>query len=463
MLKKSIQGGGAMTPREKRWRMATALLLLIMLAVMAASFTSGTFEQAGEHTVTGWDMVLGRQIEGYKYGLQKQMMAVLTVLLAAAALILLIPNRDKPTFLAALCTVGAMCTLFMLQFPSPSMKRFDPVIAGILKHGLSAWYWIALAVAVTAAVSAGLMVAGRPPLRKDIVAHRWLYGMALPVFVYVIVFFYYPIYGVIIAFKDFMPRFGILNSPWIGFNHFLNFFNSFYFSRLITNTLVISLLDLIFGFTAPILFALLLNEVRRVKFQRIVQTFTYLPHFISLVVICGLLRDFFSSTGLINGLLGALGVPESQLVNHLADPRKFRGLYTASGIWQSMGWGSIIYLSALTNIDPQLYEAARVDGASRARMMWSITLPGIMVTIVTMLILRVGNIMNVGYEKIILLYTPATYETADVISTYVYRSGILNSDYSFSAAVGLFNSVISLVLVVASNKISKRVTEVGIW
>lgn len=463
MVQSAIRMQGKSSSAQRIWQVLQTLCLLATLAALSMPFTSGDFGSAGVQAVTGWDMVVGRTIEGYPFGLQKQMMALLPALFMLASLALLFTRRDRPVFISSLCSFFALGTLFLLQFPGESHKKFDPVVAGIFDSGLSPWYYLTLALLFASTAMSALRICRLPSLRKDIVAHRWLYGMAIPILIYVLVFFYYPIYGVLIAFKDFSPRLGMLNSPWVGFKHFQAFFSSFYFTRLIGNTLMISFYDLLFGFTAPILFALFLNEMRSVLFKRTVQTLTYLPHFISLVIICGLLKDFLSSTGLINGILRMFGASSSMLVNHLADPRKFRMIYTASGIWQSMGWGSIIYLSALTGIDPQLYEAARVDGAKRLRMMLSVTFPGIAPTIIIMLILRIGNIMNVGYEKIILLYSPTTYETADVISSYVYRSGILNSDYSFSTAVGLFNSVISLILVISSNKISQKITDIGLW
>jgi putative aldouronate transport system permease protein len=224
------------------------------------------------------------------------------------------------------------------------------------------------------------------------------------------------------------------------------------------NTLAISVLDLVFGFPAPIILALLINELRWNPFKRLVQSVTYLPHFISLIVVVGMLFDFFARDGIANQLL-SLKDP----VAFMQDPDWFRQLFVGSGIWQHVGWGSIVYLAAIANIDPTLYEAAKVDGASRFRQVWHITLPGILTTIVILLVLRIGMVMSVGYEKIILMYNPLTYETADVISTYVFRRGVLQADFSFSAAVGLFNSVINLVLLYAANRVSRRLTQSSLW
>ncbi|SFP95304.1 ABC transporter permease [Caldicoprobacter faecalis] len=284
--------------------------------------------------------------------------------------------------------------------------------------------------------------------------------MALPVIAYYIIFHYMPMYGAIIAFKEFNPALGIIRSPWVGFKHFKSFFEGVYFWRLIRNTLLISIYSLVWGFPAPIILALLLNEVKNNYFKRTVQTISYLPHFISLVVVCGIIKDFTSTDGVINDIIELLG---GERTNFLMKPEWFRPIYVGSGIWQEVGWGSIIYLAAITNIDPELYEAATIDGASRWKQTWHITLPGIVPTIVILLILRLGGLMSVGFEKIILLYNSATMETADVISSYVYRRGLLDFDYSFSAAVGLFNSVINLILITSANKLSRKISETSLW
>lgn len=297
-------------------------------------------------------------------------------------------------------------------------------------------------------------------LGKDLYKNRFIYFMALPVIAYYIVFQYVPMYGATIAFKDFTPIKGILGSPWIGFQNFTDFFNDVYFGRILSNTLLISLYNLIFGFPTPIILALLLNEVRKNGFKRFVQSVTYLPHFISVMVLCGLIVDFTSRNGIINDLLAFMGMERTTM---LLRPELFRTIYVGSNIWQELGWGSIIYLAALAGIDQDLYEAAKIDGAGRFKQMLHITLPGIMPTIVILFILRMGSMMNVGFDKIFLLYNPITYETSDVISTYVYRKGILESNYSFSAAVGLFNSVINFVLLVITNKLSKKVNETSLW
>lgn len=295
---------------------------------------------------------------------------------------------------------------------------------------------------------------------QDFKKNKWLYGMALPMIVYYIMFRFAPMYGVIISFKDFSPGKGIIQSPWVGLKHFETFFSDIYFGRIIKNTLAISLQGLVFGFPAPIILALLMNELRSERFKRCVQTTSYLPHFISLVVVCGMIVDFTASDGVINDLIVALGGERSTL---LLKSNLFRPIYIISDIWQGIGWGSIIYLAALTGIDQQLYEAATIDGAKRFAKMWHIALPGISPTIIILFILRIGSIMDVGYEKILLLYNANIYETADVISTYVYRKGLLNFQYSFSTAVGLFNSVISFMLVFLANWLSKTLNETSLW
>lgn len=307
---------------------------------------------------------------------------------------------------------------------------------------------------------AGRVARLRRALVKDVKRNRYIYLMLAPVVAYYLVFHYMPMYGAQIAFRQFSPGKGIWGSPWVGLEHLRSFIKGFYFSRLVRNTLLISVLELLFAFPAPIILALLLNEVRWSVFKRAVQTITYMPHFVSLVVVVGIMVDFLARDGLINNLLGSLGATATPF---LQEPDWFRGLYVGSGIWQNVGWGSIVYLAALANIDPTLYEAAMVDGAGRFRQLWHITLPGIAPTIIILLILRIGNMMNVGYQKVILMYNPLTYETADVIRSYVYRKGILEFNFGYSAAVGLFNSVINFGLVILANNISRRVNETSLW
>lgn len=294
----------------------------------------------------------------------------------------------------------------------------------------------------------------------DIRKNKLLYVMLLPVLLYYIVFHYAPMYGAMIAFKDFSPRLGIWGSDWVGFEHFREFFTGPYFWRTIKNTVLISFYQLLFGFPAPIVLALLLNELKHALFKRTVQTITYMPHFISLIVICGILKDFTSSEGVINDIVAFFG---GERVTFLLEPSLFRTVYVSSGIWQNIGWGTIIFLAALTGIDQEQYEAAKIDGAGRWKQMTHVTLPGLMPTIIILLILDIGRMMNVGFEKIILLYNPGTYETADVISSYVYRVGLQDFNYSFSSAVGLFNSVINFVLLISSNWLSRKFNDTSLW
>ncbi|KKO52397.1 ABC transporter permease [Paenibacillus sp. DMB20] len=297
-------------------------------------------------------------------------------------------------------------------------------------------------------------------LLKDISKNRLLYVMLIPVLLYFTVFHYFPMYGASIAFKDFTPRLGITGSPWAGLEHFESFFNGIHFWRVVKNTLLISFYELLFGFPAPIILALLLNEVRKTVFKRTVQTITYMPHFISLVVVCGIIKEFTMSDGLINDILAFFGRERASL---LLEPEYFRTIFVSSSIWQNIGWGTIIYLAALAGIDQEQYEAAKIDGANRWRQMLSVTLPGIMPTITILFILEIGRLMNVGSEKIILLYNPSTYDTADVISSYVYRVGLQEFNYSFSSAVGLFNSAINFTLVIGSNWLSRRMNKTSLW
>lgn len=297
-------------------------------------------------------------------------------------------------------------------------------------------------------------------IKKDFIRNRTVYLLFLPVLAYYIIFNYIPLFGLTLAFKDYTPSKGIFNSPWIGFDNFRRFFNSIYFGRTVRNTITISLMEIIFGFPAPIIFALLLNEIQNKYFKRIIQTITYLPHFISTMVICGMILDFCLKDGLINDIIVLLG---GERINLLMEAKYFRPIYVASGIWQNVGWGSIVYLSALTSIDTEQYEAAYIDGANRFQQVIHITLPGILPTIIVLFIMKIGGLMSVGFEKIFLLYNPTTYEVADVISTFIYRKGLVDFDYSFSTAVGLFNSVINITLVYFANALSKRVNEYSLW
>lgn len=297
-------------------------------------------------------------------------------------------------------------------------------------------------------------------IKADYRKNKYILFMAIPVFLWYFIFCYIPMFGISISFFDYNIARGFSGSPFVGLKHFKDFLTGFYAWRTIRNTLCISVMNLVFGFPAPIIIALLLNEIRCDPFKRTVQTLSYLPHFISVVVVCGMLVDFAAKDGLFNDIVAALG---GERTSFFLDPKYFRRLYVGSGIWQSAGWGAIIYLAALAGIDTQLYEAATLDGANRFQSLIHVTLPGIAQTIIVMLILNMGRLMSQGAEKVILLYNEGTYETADIISSFVYRRGIVESNYSYSAAVGLFNSVINLILLTATNSLSKKISGDGLW
>lgn len=298
-------------------------------------------------------------------------------------------------------------------------------------------------------------------LAENIRNHPLLYVLALPVVAYYLIFNYYPMYGVLMAFQDFKPALGIWGSRWVGLKHFEKFIGGMYFWRLVRNTLSINLGMLLVGFPIPILFALLLNEIPHRGFQRVTQTVTYMPHFISSVVVCGLMLQFCGSNGILTRVLSALGLaPQTNL---FTVPSLFQPLYIGMNVWKNMGWDSIIFFAALTSVDSELHEAAQIDGAGRWRRMLHVTLPAILPTVVILLIMRIGNLMSLGWDQIILLYNERVYETADVISTYVYRMGLTKFEYSFGSAVGLLNSVINVILLLGANALSRKVNETSLW
>ena len=303
--------------------------------------------------------------------------------------------------------------------------------------------------------------AGARQLWKNIRRDKALLLIVLPVVVHYLIFVYYPMYGNIIAFKDYSPVLGINGSEWVGFKYFLQFFRSPYFWRVLRNTLLISCYSILWGFPIPIIFALMTNDLRNGIFKRVVQAVSYIPYFISTVIICGMLVNFLSpSNGIVNTIIELFG---GKPINFLMEPGWFRTVFIASGIWQGFGWSSIIYLAALTGINPELYEAATMDGASKLQQVIHVSVPCILPTIIVTFIMQIGTLMSVGYEKLILLYNPVTLDVADVISSYVYRTGLVEGNYSFGSAVGLFNSVINLLLVFLANRISKKVSEVSLW
>lgn len=307
-----------------------------------------------------------------------------------------------------------------------------------------------------------IKVRSKSKKRMTQILRSWqLYLLILPTIAYLIFFCYKPMYGVLIAFKDFKPHLGILGSEWVGFKHFSKFFNSPNFLSLLSNTLLLSIYSLVAGFPIPIILALGMNSLDSRGFKKIVQTVTYAPHFISTVVIVGMLNIFLSPTnGIINSFLHCFG---QEPIFFMGEPGMFPSLYVWSGIWQGMGWGSIIYLAALSGVDSALHEAAEIDGASRVKRIWHIDIPCIIPTIIIMLIMNAGKIMSVGFEKVYLMQNALNLETSEIIATYVYKRGIINAQYSFSTAVGLFNSVINIVLLLTVNKISNKVSETSLW
>lgn len=291
--------------------------------------------------------------------------------------------------------------------------------------------------------------------------HWQLYLMLLLPITWYIIFLYVPMYGIQIAFRNYMPSLGFTGSEFVGFKHFQRFFDSFYFIRVLKNTLSINFYSLLIGFPIPIIFALLLNEIKAARYKKLVQNITYLPHFLSAVVIVSILQLLLSvDNGVLNMLLSAVGVAPK---NFLAEPSYFQHIYVWSGIWENMGWDAIMYIAALSGVDPCLYEAATIDGASRFQKIKHVSIPYIMGTIVIMLLLRCGSIMNIGYEKILLMQNSLNMDTSDVISTYVYRSGILGAEYSFASAVGLFNSICNFTLLIVANWTAKRFGKTSLW
>jgi putative aldouronate transport system permease protein len=303
---------------------------------------------------------------------------------------------------------------------------------------------------------------GRVGRITDHLKREWqLYVMLLPTILWLLIFLYKPMYGLQIAFKDYSLFRGVAGSPWIGFEHFETLFNNDQFLRALKNTIIMSFYGLVFGFPVPIALALMFNEVMNQTFKKTAQTIVYLPHFISSVIIAGIVITAFSpSAGIVNTVLGWFG---AEPVYFLTKPEWFRPIFVGTGIWQEAGFQSIVYLAAIAGVSPTLYESAVVDGASRWQMMWKITIPLIMPTIIIMFIIRIGNILEVSFEMIVLLYQPATYETADVVNTFIYRQGLQGGQYDFAAAAGLFNAVVAFVLVMTANTISKRYSRTSLW
>lgn len=299
-------------------------------------------------------------------------------------------------------------------------------------------------------------------LKRDWRMNKGLYLLIIPVVIYLIIFNYVPMAGIVLGFERFTPKNGVFMSEWVGLKHFVTFFSSVFFIRVLKNTLILSLYSIIFGFPAPILFALLLNELDNEYYKKVIQVVSYMPNFISTVVISGIIIDFVASDGVITDLLVGIGFLK-EAKNLLSVPEYFRSIMVLTDLWQQVGFGSILFLAALTGIDQELYEAAVIDGANRWKQTMHVTIPGIMPTVVIMLIMRIGGLMNANQEKILLLYNPLIYETSDVIGTFVYRKGLLEADYGYSTAVGLFNSAVNVILLFIANGVYRKYSETSLF
>ena len=462
-----------------------ALLLLAMLCMCLTVVNGQHYKTAEPQILSGVDLLMGNT-EGKSAGTPHPLViGTLICGIWGLVIALVAPDKFLHSILSAIFLVICVALLrFDITYQAKAEFGLDAdalgfgigwyaaMIISIINLVVVIWRKSARSMAMRKAeldrIYASANIPGgykvlttRQIIARDFARHWPIYLMILPAILFYLVWCYGPMYGIIIAFNDFSPKKGVFGSKWVGLQWFRDFFRSAYAWRTIRNTLLISLYNLVFGFPAPIILALMLNEMRAVKFKRVVQTITYMPYFISLVVLCGILVDFCSSSGLFGEIQRMMGVAEP--ANLLGDSKYFRSVYVGSEIWQKLGWDSIIYLSALAGIDQEQYEAATIDGAGKFKQVLHVTLPGIMPTISILLILRIGSMMAVGYEKIILLYNGLTYETADVVSTYVYRKGIIDANFSFSTAVNLFNSVINFLLVVFANKMSAILTENSLW
>jgi putative aldouronate transport system permease protein len=301
----------------------------------------------------------------------------------------------------------------------------------------------------------------RRPLVSDIRRDKYLYMLILPGVIFFIIFKYFPMWGIVIAFQEYSPYAGVWNSDWVGLEHFIRFFSNPDFILLFRNTMVISFLNLVFFFPLPIVLSLLLNEVNNKFFKSVIQSIVYLPHFLSWVIIVGISFLLLSqSSGIVNMMMSSIGLPK---YDFLTNTDTFWGMLVLQNIWKETGWGTIIILAAITAVDPQLYEAAKIDGANRWLQAWHVTLPGIRSVVLVLLILRLGHIMDVGFEQVFLMSNGAVAQYADVFETYVYRNGIQSGQFSYSTAVGLFKSLVGLVLVIVANKLAKKIGEDGVY
>ena len=462
-------------------------LTVVTLCSLALGYVSAVDQTANENMLSynGIQMLLGST--GGKSASSLNPMLLLS-LICYILLIVGIFFRKDNSFMCIVCSALAFAALLMFLFDAHFADRREFNFAVGSVRPLIGW-WIgiaaALALLVICIINKGTINAAKRHnqririyenrdlpagykdptiweiIKRDFQKHWPVYLMLLPVLAFYIIWCYGPMYGIVIAFNDYKPKKGFIGSPWVGLDWYREFFRGPFAYRTIRNTLMISFYNLLIGFPAPIVLALMLNEMRSVAYKRVVQTITYIPHFISLVVMAGLLIDFLSSDGVITTMLAKVFRLEPK--NYLGYAQYFRTVYVGSEIWQHLGWDSIIYLSALSAVDQELYEAARIDGAGRLKQTWHVTLPGIAPTITILLILRIGQLLSVGYEKIILIYNASTYETSDVISTYVYRVGITDSKFSRSTAINTLNSAVNFMLVVLANKVSGMLSETSLW
>ncbi|MDR1263184.1 MAG: ABC transporter permease subunit [Oscillospiraceae bacterium] len=489
-----VNGGGAAptigaAAREDRFRaalrIAAAALCLVLIASLFMQYVTATDQRSDEPLAFTGVMLLRGATGGRSEGAPHPML--IAALIAAALLLAYSSFNVKSAFMPIFASAAGLAALLLLRFDVVFSERREfnfaagsAVISAGWNVGAASMAAV-LAAAITFSVRSAYLKRREayaavfdnrslpanytPPTTGEIIIrdmrkHWPVYLMILPTLVYYVVWAYGPMQGIVIAFNDYAPKKGFWGSNWAGLKWFREFFRSPFALRTIRNTLMINILNLLIGFPAPILLALMLNELTSTGYKRAVQTVTYIPHFISLVVLCGLLIDFVSSDGAVTSFLKLFGFPS---VNLLGQARYFRSVYIVSDLWQHLGWNSIIYLSALASIQMELYEAARIDGAGKLKQVWHVTLPGIAPTITILLILQIGSMMSVGYEKIILLYNSITYETADVVSSYVYRVGIEDADFSRSTAVNLFNSLINFSLVVSANRLSRAMSETSLW
>lgn len=473
---------------EVDWKrlLIIALCALTLLCLLFIPQLTAEDKSSGEAlSLTGWDFLMGNT-SGKSAGTPHPMVIstiIFTLMGIAAAWF----NPDKFVY-SIVSAIFLAVSVFMFRFDITYQSKVE---FGFAKDSLvfSAGWMIAMGLAVLNLITVIWRKMGRTMalrreeiaatrananirsdyqvpttweiIKRDFSKHWPIYLLILPTIIFYIVWCYGPMYGILISFNNYKAKGGITGSEWVGLQWFRDFFRSAYAYRTIRNTLLISFYNLLVGFPAPIILALLLNEMLSVRYKRVVQTVTYMPYFISLVVMCGILTDFCSTTGLFAEIQKLFGVESP--VNLLGEAKYFRTVYVGSELWQRLGWDSIIFLSALAGIDQEQYEAATIDGAGKFKQVIHVTIPGILPTISILLILRIGSLMGVGYEKIILLYNGLTYETADVVSTYVYRKGIVDANFSFSTAVNLFNSIINFLLVIFANKMSALLTENSLW